>query len=531
MNQLILAFVVVVVIVIGVFGIGFVRQPEYRRLTAGAYLKMRLRSVADAGGNLLDRDRGRSERLIRSLGSAVLAKSAKTSAGSFTLPGSVTVFAGVSDYGHLSGPEGESIVRAVNQELAELPDVVGASQMTFQRDDVLSPGQIRVSAAGEMESMVSSGAIGVVAGPSGTDERATDVLVEEAPTKVDRNPHLAGGSQEPASEAPTRVDPAMPGAADADAEPVAGRRVTSHLEAASPQVLALSPDVESGARSSAQVPKEGGSENGVPNRGVSDDGVVKEPQYLEWGGSDEDEGEDTEQPGTVETDNSGSDSSGSNSAGSNSAGSGAPAATLSKSDTADSTGREEPAQPQSSGKDTPETTESTQTNTSSSGDSGKSGFAAESCNNTIDDSPATMAPLARDAAAGTSGVVPATEAVPVVTNTQGTAATFNGPHTVPLRRCSLVGPDGQAYALSGGGLVIGRSPDCDVVIQDVHASARHARFTMTAQGVRVEDLGATNGVLVNHRIVHGSAAVSPDDSVTIGQTIYRVESVGRVSGQ
>lgn len=528
MNQLILAFVVVVVIVIGVFGIGFVRQPEYRRLSAGAYLKMRLRSVADAGGNLLDRDRGRSERLIRSLGSAVLAKSAKTSAGSFTLPGSVTVFAGVSDYGHLSGPEGESIVRAVNQELAELPDVVGASQMTFQRDDVLSPGQIRVSAAGEMESMVSSGAIGVVAGPSGTDERATDVLVEEAPTKVDRNPHLAGGSHEPASEAPTRVDPAMPGAADADAgeEPIVGHRVTSHLEAASPQVLALSPDAESGAGSSAQV-----QNDGVSNRGDSDDGVVKEPQYLEWGGSDEDEGEDTEQPGTVETDNSGSDSSGSNSARSNSAGSGATAATLSKSDIPDSTRREESAQPQSSGKDTPETTESTQTNTSNSGDLGKSGFAAESCNNTIDDSPATMAPLARDAAAGTSGVVPATEAVPVVTNTQGTAATFNGPHTVPLRRCSLVGPDGQAYALSGGGLVIGRSPDCDVVIQDVHASARHARFTMTAQGVRVEDLGATNGVLVNHRIVHGSAAVSPDDSVTIGQTIYRVESVGRVSGQ
>lgn len=42
-------------------------------------------------------------------------------------------------------------------------------------------------------------------------------------------------------------------------------------------------------------------------------------------------------------------------------------------------------------------------------------------------------------------------------------------------------------------LVVGRTYPSDVVIDDPSLSRTHARFTRVSEGVRVEDLGSTNG--------------------------------------
>lgn len=57
---------------------------------------------------------------------------------------------------------------------------------------------------------------------------------------------------------------------------------------------------------------------------------------------------------------------------------------------------------------------------------------------------------------------------------------------------------------------------------DSQASRRHARLTPTAQGLQVEDLGSTNGTLVNGIKTPG-ATVRSGETVQVGSTIFRLE--------
>jgi hypothetical protein len=69
--------------------------------------------------------------------------------------------------------------------------------------------------------------------------------------------------------------------------------------------------------------------------------------------------------------------------------------------------------------------------------------------------------------------------------------------------------------LGPGATVVGRGESCDLVLDDPLMSRRHARFVVSQQGVSLEDLDSTNGVLVNgHRLERG--AVVPGDLITLG---------------
>jgi hypothetical protein len=69
-----------------------------------------------------------------------------------------------------------------------------------------------------------------------------------------------------------------------------------------------------------------------------------------------------------------------------------------------------------------------------------------------------------------------------------------------------------------GGGTIGRSRECDVVLDDAGISRRHAAIRAGADGWTVEDLGSTNGVLLNGHALHGVAALQPGDHVELGST-------------
>jgi pSer/pThr/pTyr-binding forkhead associated (FHA) protein len=81
--------------------------------------------------------------------------------------------------------------------------------------------------------------------------------------------------------------------------------------------------------------------------------------------------------------------------------------------------------------------------------------------------------------------------------------------------------NGSAYrlkpALSGAeievkdGMVIGRNPDCDLVLKDGHPSRKHAQLNLKADGLWVEDLGSANGTFVNgQQITQARKLVSGD---------------------
>src|SRR5262249_51097945 len=67
--------------------------------------------------------------------------------------------------------------------------------------------------------------------------------------------------------------------------------------------------------------------------------------------------------------------------------------------------------------------------------------------------------------------------------------------------------------------VIGRAPECDVVLRRPEVSARHCRLTRTPQGFLLEDLGSSNGTFVNGTRVQGRVGVSRSDQVTLGQQV------------
>jgi adenylate cyclase len=55
----------------------------------------------------------------------------------------------------------------------------------------------------------------------------------------------------------------------------------------------------------------------------------------------------------------------------------------------------------------------------------------------------------------------------------------------------------QTYTFSEGEVVIGRSPDCQVVLKDFGISRNHAKLIVDEEGVRIQDLKSKNGTQVN----------------------------------
>ncbi len=90
------------------------------------------------------------------------------------------------------------------------------------------------------------------------------------------------------------------------------------------------------------------------------------------------------------------------------------------------------------------------------------------------------------------------------------------PEPVAPSRAVLAGA-GRRTVLSGDRIVLGRSRDCDVVVDDANVSRRHAELRHDGTGWRVVDLGSTNGIKVNRRRVE-QAVLKHGDRITMGLT-------------
>ena len=81
-------------------------------------------------------------------------------------------------------------------------------------------------------------------------------------------------------------------------------------------------------------------------------------------------------------------------------------------------------------------------------------------------------------------------------------------------RAMLVG-HGKRTVLSGNRVLIGRSRDCDLTLDDPNVSRRHAELRREGGTWLVSDLGSTNGVKVNGRRVNDHP-LSPGDEIVLG---------------
>ena len=80
---------------------------------------------------------------------------------------------------------------------------------------------------------------------------------------------------------------------------------------------------------------------------------------------------------------------------------------------------------------------------------------------------------------------------------------------------------GVTLPLSGP-LVIGRSPDADLVIADDFVSSTHARISPVASGFALEDLDSTNGTTLNGQPVTRQLPVDAGDVIALGANRLKV---------
>jgi hypothetical protein len=99
---------------------------------------------------------------------------------------------------------------------------------------------------------------------------------------------------------------------------------------------------------------------------------------------------------------------------------------------------------------------------------------------------------------------------------QGPVEGFEGPALV-VRAGG--GRAGESFRPSGERTRIGRSPDCDIFLDDVTVSRNHAVLVERDGQYVVEDQGSLNGTFVNRRRID-SAALGNGDELQIGK--YRL---------
>lgn len=98
------------------------------------------------------------------------------------------------------------------------------------------------------------------------------------------------------------------------------------------------------------------------------------------------------------------------------------------------------------------------------------------------------------------------------------------PTRMPSRMQPVLDIDGQRYSLNAPSIVLGRSSEADILIDDTGVSRRHLEIrtgTGTAQAV---DLGSTNGSYVNGHKIVGSSELTDGTTITMGRTkiIFRL---------
>jgi hypothetical protein len=79
-----------------------------------------------------------------------------------------------------------------------------------------------------------------------------------------------------------------------------------------------------------------------------------------------------------------------------------------------------------------------------------------------------------------------------------------------------------SWALPDGATVFGRSKSCDICLLDARLSRRHAAFHVRDSTIEIEDLGSTNGLLVNGARLHGRTELAHGDRLVIGPCVITV---------
>jgi hypothetical protein len=91
------------------------------------------------------------------------------------------------------------------------------------------------------------------------------------------------------------------------------------------------------------------------------------------------------------------------------------------------------------------------------------------------------------------------------------------PEPEPREETATLEWSGGTYTIDQRVIVIGRSSDCDVHLDDANVSRRHAEVRRIADGYSLVDLGSTNGTEVNGQRIQETALMN-GDVISVGTT-------------
>ena len=80
---------------------------------------------------------------------------------------------------------------------------------------------------------------------------------------------------------------------------------------------------------------------------------------------------------------------------------------------------------------------------------------------------------------------------------------------------------GQEFEV-GDVVVMGRSDETDVVLDDPYASEFHLRLVSQENGMTLHDLGSTNGTYVNGRRISAPTGLKRGDTIQVGKTVMEI---------
>lgn len=96
------------------------------------------------------------------------------------------------------------------------------------------------------------------------------------------------------------------------------------------------------------------------------------------------------------------------------------------------------------------------------------------------------------------------------------------PEPVSSETIKFIAADGSAIELQGE-MIVGRTEDCDLTINDGRVSRQHAKITVANGTVQLEDLQSANGTYINGERLDGSKALNNGDSISFDNNEYTLQ--------
>ena len=92
------------------------------------------------------------------------------------------------------------------------------------------------------------------------------------------------------------------------------------------------------------------------------------------------------------------------------------------------------------------------------------------------------------------------------------------PRRQPTRYQPVLDIDGQRYSIDSRTVVLGRSSEADIMVEDTGVSRRHLEIRASDGRIFAVDLGSTNGSYVNGQRVEGRVELTDGSTISMGRS-------------